>query len=177
MPSVKPNGCKGPVLCPSYPIYDRCDECCDYRWIVNLGLLYQQPWMSNMGAGTSSVAGVNILQIDNVSNAPYANTTIRFLEECFDYSLGITAGIGYFMEHDNWFFLVDFDWLSSNITNSYSNVELQYSLQGFTNPTVQTAQFGSNIYLFDNLYTSLISKANLDIYDLNFALSCGSFSF
>jgi hypothetical protein len=22
IPSVKPNGCKGPVLCPSYPIYD-----------------------------------------------------------------------------------------------------------------------------------------------------------
>jgi len=78
IPSVKPNGCKGPVLCSSYPIYGRCDECCDYRWSVNLGLLYQQPWMSNMGAGTSSVAGLSFHKF-NMAGAPqYQITTINF---------------------------------------------------------------------------------------------------
>lgn len=165
-PSVKPNGCKGPVLCPSYPIYGRCDDCCDYRWHLNIGLLYQQPWMNDMGAGTAD-NGQNV----NQGAASYVNTTSVFLEECFDYSLGLTAGIGYFMEHDNWFFLVDFDWLSANTSNAYNSIGSVYHLMGFTNTDVVNPVANTD----RNLYTSLESKAALDIYDLNFALSRGSF--
>jgi hypothetical protein len=162
---VKPNGCEGVVLCSSNSIYKRCDDCRDYGWSVNVGLLYQQPWMTNMGAGAADIG-----QSIDGDEVPYINTTSVFLEECFNYSLGLTAGIGYFMDHDNWFLSVNFDWLSSNMKNSYNNPGLIYHMAGFLNPLV--SDFTS---LQSNTWDSLKTEANLDIYDLNFALSRGSF--
>jgi hypothetical protein len=162
----KPNGCEGVVLCPSSSNYGKPNDFCDYRWSVNLGLLYQQPWMSDMGAGTADI-GQNIYQ-NNTSL--YKNTTSNFLEECFEYSLGLTAGIGYFIDHDNWFLLVDLDWLSANIKNSYNNPGLIYHMAGFLNPNV-----GTTNSLNANVWNSIDTKADLDLYDLNFALSRGSF--
>ena len=168
--SVKPNECKGPVLCPSYPIYGRNDDCCDYRWHINLGLLYQQPWMSNMGAGTED-KGQDVLE----TNSPYKNATSTFLEECFDYSLGLTAAIGYFMDHDNWFLLAEFDWLSAKKSSSFDTPGSIYHMMGFTNLNVITVDSLDEYNIWRNVFTGLGSKSSLDIYELDVTLSRGSF--
>ncbi len=166
MVSVKPNGCKGPVLCPTFSILDDKGPCC-HTWHVDVGLLYQQPGFSGM------TSGINYLGVfENTSAATFEEQTITTLNECFPYTLGLTVSLGYLMPHDDWFLLAKFDWLSANTSINHSGQNDHYAPNPHFNFDVMT---GTSWDPDTNSFSSIDYAAKLDIYALDVVLTRGSF--
>jgi hypothetical protein len=161
----KSKGFKRANLCSS-SVEENCNLCC-HLWHLDIGLLYEQPWISDMGAGTVSY---NTTIYQNHLEDGYENAESYFLEDCFNYSLGLTAQVGYIMEHDRWFLLANFNYLSASLFKSYEDSNAYYSLIGFYNDQVIEPYFQ-----YGNIFESLSHKASVNIYDLNVELTKGSF--
>ena len=103
--SIKPNGCKGPNLCSSYPILDSCG------WQFDVGLLYQQMRVSGAEIA-NAVVQKNIGTIPVVAQdyVNFSNTNVLF---GFNVDAGLKIGAGYYFENDDWLFLANFEWLRS----------------------------------------------------------------
>ena len=114
-----------------------------------------QPWMTNMIAGTQALR-----------EATSVDVNIYLLEQCFDYSLGVVASLGYFMEHDHWFLGANFNWLSASSNRRYDETGALYLLFGFVEGE-----------LWDNIspFTAINYEAHIDIYDMTVFLSRGSY--
>jgi hypothetical protein len=99
--TIKPNGCKGPVLCNSFLIYD------GYGWHFELGLLVEKMVISNLDVyyiqqifqGTPTVSNPN--RTDSIKNVS------------FPVSVGLKLGAGKYFLHDDWMFNLSFEWLNS----------------------------------------------------------------
>lgn len=173
--SVKPNGCTGPVLCPIAPM-DQGMDCCK-RAHIDIGLLYQQPAFPFMMPAVKGVYGLP--PVKPTSNDD-VNELAEWMFQCFDYTLGLTASLGYFMEHDNWYAEANLDWISSTLNRNYSLND---------NPGDSNYQnlpeFYGSYYYKDNykgleslqtaFYTTLHYKASFDLYALTVLLSRGSY--
>lgn len=167
--------CKGPVLCPIAPMEQRMD-CCN-RFHVDIGLLYEQPVFSFMMPGAEG--HYELPPIDPNALDP-SNETADWLFQCFDYSLGLTASLGYFMDHDSWYLGANFDWLSSSLYKRYNlndesdNVDLQNIPEFYG-----TEDYNDNYYgiheLQDEFFRSLNYSAKFNFYSFNVLLSRGSY--
>ena len=124
--AMRINGCKGAVLCPSFPLAAPDEDCCQL-WHVDVGLLYQQPGFSGMTPGVEYKS--LFVQADTTSTT-FSNQLITNLTKCFDYDLGLTVGLGHLSKHDHWFVGANFDWMSSNTACVYDDVNAQYKASG-----------------------------------------------
>ena len=203
LPSVKPNGCKGPVLCSNFPVYEKCHSCCDRVFHIDVGLLYQQPWFSDMNPGIAYIGTPK-----TVNNRDNGGTTSGFtsgdlttttqskeLEVCFDYSLGLTASLGTLLEHDDWFVGVEFDWMSSKKKATYNDgFTYYYPTELFDDIVVANAASylagwgfynyentflpdtsGAATYFYGGAYEKIYYQASVNFYNLDFILSRGSY--
>ena len=93
---AKPNGCKGVTLCQAYPEL----ECNDIHF--DIGFLYQEMRMTGTGFGYTVSSTYSTLPQD-----------AHMVRPEFKMNWGLTCGIGYHFEHDNWFLKSRFDWLRS----------------------------------------------------------------
>lgn len=168
-PSTKPNGCHGPVLCPIFPVAGRAD-CCR-TWHVDIGLLYQQPAFTEMVAGTSYVPAFPY----DTTGGEFANQTITTLQECLDYSIGLTVSLGHLMKHDNWYFGGRFDWLSASVDTTYDTVD-QVTTQIVANANLDAHIFINTDFDVDaDHFNKAVYHAFMDIYVLDVLLSRGSY--
>lgn len=163
-----------PVLCPINPI-DPSDDCC-HSLHIDIGLLYQQPYIPGM------IAGIEHEEIqDGVGTDPtYYTDAADYLEQCFNYALGLTASFGYLMEHDDWFLGARFDWLSANMSNSYNvNDETTKGLYAYEEylGTEHTGELAAALGQIEghDAFNKIQYAANIDIYVLDVMLSRGSF--
>jgi hypothetical protein len=176
--TVKPNGCEGPVLCSSFPMYGKEQDCCDHRWHIDIGLLYQQPWMYGMTAGMKNYGQPFNQPLGTTGEVEYINTVGSDLDTCFGYTAGVTASLGHLMEHDNWYVGAKFDWLSSSISDKdFSAGNTTYTMginNVWTNLNTIMIKPEGGVTL-PPYYTSLLFNASIDIYQLDVLLSRGSF--
>ncbi len=163
--SVKPNGSKGPVLCPTFPIIGNIEDC-GYTWHVDLGLLYQQPGFSGMNAGTSYSP-----VFEETTNG-FQNQAITNLQQSFDYSLGLTVSLGHLIQHDEWFVLARFDWMNATTTTDYDNPNLYYGPNANFNYDVLIDTDWINN---SNSFSEINYSADISIYALDVLLSRGSY--
>lgn len=166
--STKPNCCNGPVLCPTFPL-DTKDDCCK-RLHVDLGLIYQQPAFANMTAGS-----LDTVYESFSNNKTTVIETYDILLECFDYTLGLTASLGYLLEHDDWYFGTRFDWLSASMTKLHPSTD--NVTQIYSHNLVSSANYEdiAEEIITDEEFNKVIYSANIDIYVLDVLLSRGSF--
>ncbi len=165
--SVKPNGCKGAVLCPTFPIIGNIEDC-GYTWHVDVGLLYQQPGFSGMNAGTA----YSPLFDEGTTVATFRNQTIINLQQCFDYSLGLTVSLGHLIKHDDWFVLARFDWMNSNYSGEYDDPNTSYGPNANFNYDVMAGTTWDNN---TNYFQEINYSAEISIYALDVILSRGSY--
>lgn len=169
--NVKPNGCEGPVLCPIQPIADRCEDCC-YSWQVDIGLLYQQPGFAYMNSGIAYQPVFQNPTSGGLATA-FIDQTVTLLDEQYDYSVGLTVGIGRTLKHDNWFVGVNFDWLNATGSSVHNDDNLLYR---------PSSDFPLNILeqtdflVADGSFGKVVYSANTNIYELNVRLSRGSYN-
>lgn len=165
--NVKVNGCKGPILCSNFPILTDCEECC-HTWHVDVGLLFEQPAFGGMVAGTSYVS---VFAQD--TDGTFQNQTVTPLNQCFDYTPGLTVSLGYLSSHDDWFGLVRFDWLSATIKQKEIDQNgTDYKANSNFDVDVLV---GSGFNYKTAAWESLTYKSGMDIYSLDFLLSRGAF--
>ncbi len=167
MVSVKPNGCKGPVLCPTFSVLDDKGPCC-HTWHVDVGLLYQQPGFSGMLSGVSYLGTYN----EGSTEETFKDQNIQPMQESFDYSLGLTVSLGHLINHDDWLILARFDWLSANMTNKHEQTNQFYA----ANPNFNFyVMLGTEWAEQVDYFTTVNYSANMDIYALDVLLCRGSF--
>ncbi len=96
---IKPNGCKGVSLADAY------SDINGSNFNINIGFILEQMRLTNTDFG----------YISNTQTGVYNSLTqdVSMLRPSFGLSWGITAGAGYYFEHDNWYGDIKFDWLSS----------------------------------------------------------------
>lgn len=168
--SEKPNGCTGPVLCPSFPIATRCGDCC-YTWHVSVGALYEQPGFANMSPG---LAYNPVFQDPTtVDWDHWINRSVEPLQATYDYSPGLAVELGHQTKHDGWFFGLTFDWLHGSINNRvYNDRNLLYR---------PSSEFDYSAVFYSNFdypragFTKVVYKANTNIYNLGILLSRGAY--
>jgi len=176
MTSTKLNGCKGPVLCSSFPLLDNCDECCK-TWHLDVGLLYQQP----IFAGNSAGLGFSpIYAQSTATSAAYVDQNIQGLNVCLDYALGLTVSAGYLMQHDQWFVSAKFDWLSSSGGVVFNGTNTLYVANPLLNITASVIDsegifIGTGFNPETDPFDSINYNSSLDFYGLDVMLSRGSF--
>ena len=168
--SEKPNGCMGPVLCPSFPVATKCGDCC-YTWHVSVGALYQQPGFADMIPG---FAYNPVFQDPTAGSwAGWVNRKEETLEAQYDYSGGIAVELGHLFKHDAWFFGATFDWIHGDISSkAYSDrntlyrpsSDFDYGIASFSKFNWTQGTFGRVIY-----------SANTNIYNLGVKLSRGAY--
>lgn len=167
--SVKPTGCKGPVLCPTSRLAER-EDCC-HRWHLDVGLLYQQPAFTGMVSGTTydPLFGTD-------SEGEFVNQTVKVLQECLPYSIGLTASLGYYLKHDNWYLGARFDWLSSSMSRDYyfhsSRGEEQIRPNGNLDINIYA---GEGVEIDDFIFDQLQYYTKMDIYVLDVLVSRASY--
>ncbi len=174
--NLKPNGCDGPTLCPSFPVADRCSEC-NKVWHVDVGILYEQLGVPEMSPGRAySPVYQNPTAAQTGATPPYGSyvdqTTIDLLAN-YDYSVGVTASLGHLLRHDNWYVGATFDWLSANLGKTYQDENFLYTYPAtFALQTTVYSEidFGGSYY-----WDKLNFTANADFYQLNVFLSRGSY--
>lgn len=165
--SVKPNGCKGAVLCPTFPIIANMEDC-GYTWHVDLGLLYQQPGFAGMNAGTS------YSPLYQETSGGFQNQTIKNLLQSFDYSLGLTVSLGHLIKHDDWFVLARFDWMNANSSVNYETAGTFYGPNANFNFDVMLG-LSNNWNPATDYFTEIDYNAEISIYALDVILSRGSY--
>lgn len=168
--NLKPNGCDGPTLCPSFPIADRCSEC-DRTWHVDVGLLYQQPGFSNMSPGFGYQPVFQNPTSANQSSS-FVDQTSCMLQAAYNYTLGVTASLGHLITHDKWFLGANFDWLGASINRVYEDDNFVYRVP--SEFSFQAMVFGELNYPY-GAWGKITYKANTDIYMFNVFLSRGSY--
>lgn len=159
--------CDGPRLSSTTPINSCCDCCYDYH--VDIGLLYQQIAFPGM------VAGVLYTPVYEEDPDDFQDQTITQLQECFDYTLGLTASLGWFVNHDNWHLTAKFDWLSSYVSNE-TNVYRAINKFLRPNENFQAQVFQGFPEDFDDLTWVMIDyTAKIDFYQVDVVLSRGGY--
>lgn len=99
--TIKPNGCKGPTLCNSFPIYDGCG------WHFDIGLIYEQMRISNTDIAHTLFYEGSGLDYDN------PRYDVGMINQTFNIDPGLRVGLGKYFKHDDWMFNVKFEWLNS----------------------------------------------------------------
>jgi hypothetical protein len=145
---VKPNGCKGVTLCHTQPDIDW------NRFRVDVGFILEQARVTGSAyaytatGNTSTGAGYNLLP----------QTTVSIQVPKFDLDWGVTVGLGYDFEHDNWYIAGHFDWLQTtgtdNTANSYSSVVVPMNIwfRGLNGGSDLGAVTGANTNFQINYY-------------------------
>ncbi len=175
--STKLNGCKGPVLCSSFPLLGNCDDCC-YTWHLDIGLLYEQATFPGNYAGRAYIPVANQ---NTATSSAFVEQTVQNLNYSLDYALGLTVSAGYLMHHDQWFIGAKFDWLSTSGSIEYNDINTQYTAnpalaQGIVGATGGHGIFqGTPFVPFDDTFDSINYNAGVDIYALDVTLSRGSY--
>ena len=159
--SKKPNGCTGPTLCATNAMLR--NNACDANWKFQIGLIYEQARFAEMHPGTSFVPS-NIYDTAD----DWSNVTMRPIEATFDYDVGLLVSLGYFMDHDNWYAQVHFDWLNSKKKTTYNQAGTTYELNENVNSLLFTGITGP--YSFDNI----AYEASMNFYTLDVTLSRGA---
>ncbi len=159
--SRKPNGCTGPTLCSTNAMLK--NNACDANWKVQIGLIYEQARFAQMHPGTAYVPS-NIYD----TSADWADVSVKPIEATFDYDVGLLVGLGYYMDHDNWYAEVHFDWLNSKKKTTYNQPGTVYDVNENVNSLVYTGITGP--YSFD----SIAYEANMNFYTLDISLSRGA---
>jgi hypothetical protein len=98
---VKPNGCKGPSLCTSYPIIEGSGG------YVEAGLLVQQMRVSNTDMAYAIKYGPTLSTEAN----PYRS--VDMLRPQFSVDAGLRVSSGYYFDGDDWVLKGAFEWLWS----------------------------------------------------------------
>jgi hypothetical protein len=171
--NVKPNGCDGPVLCPSFPVINNCSKCC-YTWDVDIGLLYQQPGFANMSPG---YAYQPIFQnppqrANRDASLVWVDQTSKMIEAQYDYTAGLTVGLGYLLKHDNWYVGLNFDYLGASTSKVYQDSNTKYRP---SSDFAFQAMAGGELNYPYGTWGNINYKANTDIYVLGAVLSRGSY--
>lgn len=171
--NMKPNGCDGPVLCPSFPVIDNCSKCC-YTWHVDIGLLYQQPGFANMSPGLAYQPFFQDppQRAANDDTYTWTNQTSVMLEAQYDYTAGVTVGLGYLLAHDNWYAGISFDYLGASTSSIYNDSNQQY--RPSSDFAFQTMVGGETVFS-EQAWGKIAYSANTDIYVLGVMLSRGSY--
>lgn len=95
IPTIKPNCCEGPTLCTEYPT---CMDC--YNTHMDIGFLFEQFRITQTDFGYTTCSRPDTLF-----------KSAQILQPRFDLEWGVTASLGYYFDHDNWFFDMTFDWI------------------------------------------------------------------
>lgn len=160
--------CKGPFLCSSH-LLEGVTDCC-HMWDVDIGLLYQKP------AFTGMVAGVTYFPLFYQDpDEDFQDQTITPLQQCFDYTIGLTAGVGRYFDYDHQYLKATFNYLSANTTNAY---EANIRYMDWIEPSVhiQSQIFIGTDYDFDEGWLDILKySATMNIYEFDLSLSRGSF--
>ncbi|MCH9621123.1 MAG: hypothetical protein S4CHLAM20_05390 [Chlamydiia bacterium] len=165
--AVRLNGCKGPVLCSSFPLATPEEDCCQL-WHVDAGLLYQQPGFADMNAGE---AYQTQFAVTDAAGA-FVDQTIYKLYQCFDYELGLTVSLGHLSKHDYWYFGARFDWMSTSTgTKTFDDVNREYKAV----PGFDTDVLPLTIFSLTDVWTKVNYNANVDFYSLDVMLSRGAY--
>ncbi len=98
---VKPNGCKGPSLCTSYPIIEGSGG------YLEAGLLVQQMRVSN----TDVAYVIQYGPTPSTEENPY--TSVNMLRPGFNVDAGLRVSVGYYFDADDWVLKGAFEWLWS----------------------------------------------------------------
>jgi hypothetical protein len=155
--TIKPNGCKGPDLCNSFPIYDGCG------WHFEIGLLAEQMRISN-----TSIAVINSSGTDTISSPGDINS---FVNINFDVTAGIRLGVGKYFNHDDWMVNTEFEWMSSTGSKS---IDLANST-GWLVPTGMGEWFDLGYAPSDYHFQNLDASLKVDYFLLDVFLSRGSY--
>lgn len=167
--SIKPNGCKGPILCPTQPIVNGCEDC-RCSWQVDIGVLYQQLGFAYTNSG---IGYQPVFQDPTLPNAlAFENQVVSVLREKYNYSAGLTVGLGRVLNHDDWCFQVNFNWLSASINAAHNSEGVQYR----PSSDFPVYLFNHSDFPLESGYFQKIAYiSNANIYDLNIQLSRGSY--
>ena len=173
---INPHLKQCPVLCPVNPM-DARNDCC-YNYHVDIGLIYQQPYLPGMNAGQEYVE----IHDGNPVDPDYYHDQLTVLEECFDYALGVTASLGYLLKHDDWYLGARFNYLHSSVNSNYNNTELSTHHLLINLPYIGlSGSTALNEYAeaFDELngeeFNRVVYSASINIYLLDILISRGSF--
>lgn len=93
---MKSMGCNSSNLCTLYPAIE------SHHLHFDIGFLLEQVRMTGTDLGYTTSGNVNTLP-----------KTVELLRPDFKLKWGLTAGAGYYFDHDNWFINSRFDWISS----------------------------------------------------------------
>lgn len=168
--SIKPTGCKGPVLCPTMPV-DPAEGCCK-RWHVDIGLLYQQPAFTGMISGYEYQP---FFYQEDPEGDEFQNQVATTLQECLDYALGLTLSLGCFTGHDDWYMGAKFDYVSAKV---YKRHNFDSPIPGDVRPSVHmnpNIYAGLNVEFDTARYDEIQYNANFDVYSLDVLLSRGAY--
>ena len=97
---IKPNGCKGPILCDARPIIDGCG------WSLDVGVLIEA-----MRVGDTGYYYTHGGEGGSTWEEPGRLNKVKYLT--FNLDPGLKVGLGYTSPHDDWKFQAGFEWLSS----------------------------------------------------------------
>lgn len=165
-----PPCCKGPVLCPISPLYTGSD--CNRHIHLDLGLLYQQPKFFGMNAGTLYTPA---FEYSDVESEDPPIQTIKDLNECLPYAIGLTVSAGKYLEHDNWYVGGRFDYLSSNAYSLYDDTDQPTYVYAANANVSQTVTSGTDWDWTEDTFDKITYTAFMDIYVLDLLLSRGSY--
>jgi hypothetical protein len=161
--TLKPNGCKGPNLCSSYPLTDGCS------WQFDVGLLYQQMRVSS-GQIATAVVERNYSEIP-IGAQDYVNFTNNILRFGFDVDPGLKIGAGFYFEQEKWFLSANFEWLRSQATFTVdASPPIYYRPYGYPSVSVSVTDQDYPIS-FQDIDASL----SVDYFLLDVCLAKGSY--
>ena len=160
--TLKPNGCKGPNLCSSYPLTDGCS------WQFDVGLLYQQMRISAAEVATAVILRDNgHIPPDAQAFVNITNSNVRFE---FDVDAGLKLGVGRYFENNSWLFLANFEWLRSQANfSTIAHPPVHYLPSEFQ--TVWAENGSSTLINFQEVDASLA----VDYFLLDVVLAKGSY--
>ncbi len=152
---IKPNGCKGPVLCDARPIIDGCG------WSLDIGVLIETMRVGNANFYYNHGAdgGTTWNEPSRTSNQYYIG---------FDLDPGLRAAVGYTSMHDDWMLKAAFEWLSST---GRSDLEQDNAQIRATNVPLILYEDDYQIIRFQEADARLI----VDYYLLDLSVSKGAY--
>lgn len=168
--SIKDNCCKGPVLCPTSPVL--IEGGCDLRMHIDIGLLYQSPQYNGAVAGISYAPQ---FEASFAGSDDWVYQTETNLNRCFPYVLGVTASLGRYIEHDDFYLGARFDWLHATTSMEYdTNDTSGYELRPNSNLNLAVTE-GTAFDPDEDTLTKIFYNGEFEFYQLDLLLSRGSY--
>ncbi len=155
---VKPNGCKGPSLCTSYPIIEGSGG------YLEVGVLAQQMRVSN----TDFAFVIQNGSVPYTDQDPYES--VNMLRPRFNVDAGLRVSTGYYFDEDGWVLKGAFEWLwSRGVLGFKSN----YQNEATVRPTHIPRIFYENIH--PTKFLELDATLEVQYFLLDLFLARGSY--